>query len=100
MNRYTGSVKLVDKKTRVVEVLGPEPFGSKYPTERKLLFFNSANQTEYFLGPQPIGFCFQADGRTAKFIVDRGPIGDAFLDRLAKTRLAKPWGTNGWVVES
>jgi hypothetical protein len=26
-NRFTGSVRLVDKKTRVVEVLGPKPLG-------------------------------------------------------------------------
>ena len=100
MTLFTGSVRLVDRKTRTVEVLGPEPLGSRWPTDRKLFFSSSETQRDYMAGPQKIAFCFQADGRTARFLVDKGSIGDAFLDKLAKTRLARPWGPDGWVVES
>ena len=37
-NQYTGTVRLVDKKTRVVDVFGPELPGSRWPTDRKLLY--------------------------------------------------------------
>lgn len=95
---FTGSVRLVDRKLRVVEVLGPEPMGSRRPSDRKLLF------DEY--GPYKageVGFCFQADGRRAKFLIDEGQLGDKFLDLLAKhpkapARPARPYGMTGWVV--
>jgi hypothetical protein len=32
-----GSVRLISKKTRVVELFGPEPLGSRRPTDRELL---------------------------------------------------------------
>jgi hypothetical protein len=38
VNLNTGTVRLVDRRTRVVEVLGPEPPGSRRPTDRELLF--------------------------------------------------------------
>lgn len=99
-NPFTGSVKLVDWKTRVVELLGPEPAGSRWPTDVKLFVHSLQTQFDYMYGPQPVAYCFQAGDRTAKFLVDKGSIGDAFLDRLAKVRLARPYGVNGWVVES
>ena len=37
VNLNTGTVRLVDRRTRVVEVLGPEPPGSPRPTDRELL---------------------------------------------------------------
>ena len=51
-NQYTGSVRLVDKKTRVVEVLGPEPAGSRWPTDRKLLYARYGPAL-----PQSVGLC-------------------------------------------
>ena len=105
LSRFTGTVRLVDRKTRVVEVLGPEPLGSRRPTDRKLLYWaTQSSQREYMQGPQSVGLCFAADGRTAKFILDRSFEGEKLLDLLAKyphapTRLAKPYGPTGWVVE-
>ena len=103
-NRYTGSVRLVDKKARVVEVLGPAPLGSRRPSDRKLLFWGTQIQRDYMRGPQSVGLCFAADGRKAKFILDRSVEGDQLLDLLSKypnapSRLAKPYGPTGWVVE-
>lgn len=44
--------------------------------------------------------CTLTPGRRAKFIVDEGPRGDAFLDKLASSPgPARPWGVNGWLVE-
>ena len=51
-NPNTGSVRLIDKKTRVVELLGPEPLGSRWPTDRKLFVSSSDSQLEYMLGPK------------------------------------------------
>jgi hypothetical protein len=100
---HIGTVKLIDRKARVVEVLGPEPLGSRRPTDRKLLF-ERLGQAAYMLGPQPVAHCFQADGRTARFIVNEGQWGDALLDLLASrlrtaARPARPYGTRGWLVE-
>jgi hypothetical protein len=103
-NPFTGTVKLIDKKTRVVEVLGPEPMGSRRPTDRQLMFWARSGQAEYMRGPQRVGLCFQADGRTAKFILERSFEAEKLLDLLSKypnapARLARPYGLNGWVVE-
>jgi hypothetical protein len=104
VNPHTGTVKLVDRKTRVVEVLGPELPGSRRPTDRKLLF-ERPDQASYLLTrPQEVGHCFQADGRQARFLVNEGQWGDAFLDLLARhpnapPRPARPYGVNGWLVE-
>src|SRR5688500_5775517 len=100
MTPHTGSVRLVDRRTRMVEVLGPEPLGSRHPTDRKLLF----DQPRRDLRPWPVGFCFQADGRKAKFLVDEGERGEALLDLLASrpktpARPARPYGPRGWLVE-
>ena len=97
---FTGSVRLVDRRTRVVEVLGPEPPGSRRPTDRELLF----DELGRALGPASVGLCFQADGRRAKFLVDEGSLGDSLLELLSKhpeapARLAKPYGVKGWLVE-
>ena len=102
---HPGSVRLIDRKTRVVEVLGPEPLGSRRPTDRKLSFWRSnASRTEFLAGPQPVAHCFQADGRKARFLVDKGPQGDALLDLLASrprtpARPVRPYGVTGWLVE-
>ena len=99
VNLNTGTVRLVDLRTRVVEVLGPEPPGSRRGSDRELYYWRpQANYAEYFLGPRPIGFCFEADGRRARFIVDEGSRGDALLDKLAKypnapARPCQPYGT-------
>jgi hypothetical protein len=104
VNPYVGTVKLIDRKTRVVEVLGPEPPGSRRPTDRKLLF-DRPGEAAYLPGrPQPVGHCFEADGRLARFLVDEGPLGDALLDLLRRHPLAqacpaRPYGTSGWLVE-
>ena len=104
-NRFTGSVRLVDKKTRVVEVLGPEPAGSRRPTDRQLMFWSAqSSQREYMEGPKSVGLCFAADGRRAKFILDKSFAAEKLLNLLTKypnapSRLAKPYGPTGWVVE-
>jgi hypothetical protein len=104
VNPNVGAVRLVDRRTRVVEVLGPEPAGSRRPTDRELLF-DRPGQAAYLLGrPQPVGFCFQAEGRQARFLVDKGAAGDALLDLLARhpkaqARPAQPYGVRGWLVE-
>ena len=98
---HVGSIRLVDRRTRVVEVLGPDPMGSRYATDRQLMFH------EYRMGaypPQRIGFCFWAAERRAKFLIDEGQRGDALLDLLARhpktpARLARPYGPRGWLVE-
>ena len=97
---FTGSVRLVDRRTRTVEVLGPEPPGARRPTDRELLFDKPGRA----LGPASVGLCFQADGRRAKFLVDEGSLGDSLLELLSKhpeapARLAKPYGVKGWLVE-
>jgi hypothetical protein len=104
VNLHTGSVRLVDRRTRVVEVLGPEPLGSRRPTDRELYWESQASQAGYMMGPQPVGHCFQADGRRAKFLIDPGEDGDALLGLLARhpeapARLARPYGIRGYLVE-
>jgi hypothetical protein len=101
---HIGTVRLVDRKTRVVEVLGPEPLGSRRPTDRKLLFERPGQATYLLTRPRPVGFCFQADGRRARFLVNEGQWGDALLDLLARNpkapaRVARPYGVRGWLVE-
>lgn len=105
VNLNTGSVRLVDRKTRVVELLGPEPPGSRRPTDRELTFWRpQASHAEYMKGPRPVGICIQADGRRARFLIDEGPMGDGLLDLLARhpkapVRPARPWGPKGYQVE-
>jgi hypothetical protein len=104
VNPHSGTVRLVDHRTRVVEVLGPEPLGSRRPTDRKLLFERPGQATYLLTRPQPVGHCFQADGRQARFLVNEGQWGDALLDLLASrprtpARPARPYGPRGWLVE-
>lgn len=103
---HTGTVRLVDRRTRCVEVLGPELPGSRWPTDRQLLFKQrrQGSLREFLATPQPVGHCYQADGRQARFLVDKGSDGDALLDLLARhpktpARLARPYGPSGWLVE-
>jgi hypothetical protein len=104
---HTGAVRLVDRRTRVVEVVGPEPPGSRRPTDRELLFEPRAtNASEYLLfgRPRRVGMCFEADGRRARFLVDRNKHGDALLDLLARypktpARPVRPYGPKGWLLE-
>ena len=54
--RFKGTVRLVNRKLRLVEVLGPEPPGSCRPSNRDLFY------APY--GPDParqVGHCFAAD---------------------------------------
>ena len=105
VNPNTGTVRLVDRRTRVVELLGPEPPGTRWPTDRELMFWRpQANHAEYLTGPLPVGICIQADGRKARFLVDKGSRGDGLLDLLARhpkapARPARPWGLMGYQVE-
>ena len=97
---FTGSVRLISRKTRVVEVLGPEPPGARRATDRELKF----DELGRARGPASVGFCFQADGRRARFLIDEGALGDSLLELLSKypeapARLAKPYGSRGWLVE-
>jgi hypothetical protein len=104
VNQHTGTVRLVDRRTRVVEVLGPEPLGARRPTDRELLFDQSGRAAHLLGRPQPVGFCFRASGRRARFLVDKGKGGDALLDLLTRypetpARPARPYGVRGWLVE-
>jgi len=68
------------------------------------MFQGTQTQREYMAGPQPVGLCFAADGRSAKFILDQSFEGKQLLDLLsnypeAPARLARPYGLTGWVVE-
>ena len=101
VNLNTGTVRLVDRRTRVVEVLGPEPPGSRRPTDQELLLDTYQSMMDR---PQRIGFCFEADGRRAKFLIDEGSRGDQLLDLLARhpktpARPVRPYGVKGWLVE-
>ena len=104
-NPNVATVRLVDQKTRVVEVLGPKPAGSRWPTDRELGFWRpQANHAEFSAGPQRVGTCILGDGRKARFLVDKGPTGDGLLDLLARhpkaqVRPARPWGPKGYLVE-
>ena len=73
VNLNTGTVRLVDRRTRVVEVLGPEPPGSRRATDGELPLDTYQSMMDR---PQRIGFCFEAAGRGAKFLIDedRGAI--------------------------
>ena len=94
----TGTVRLVDKRTRVVEVLGASSTGGQRP---KLLTY------ERYGAPLPSefgAFCMSAKDRVAKFLIDPGKAGDQFLAMLdrhptAKARPVVSYGSNGWLVE-
>lgn len=97
-NVYTGSVRLIDRKARVVELLGPELAGSRRPTDIELMW------EPYGPAPgRPVGFCIRAKSRRARFHINDGPLGDSLLDFLERRRgqsqLARPWGVRGWMVE-
>ena len=96
-NPYTGSVRLISRKTRVVEVLGPELPGSKRPTDVELRWETYEN------APRTVGFCFKAEPRRARFYVTPGTFGDSLLDflepRRGQSQLAKPYGLKGWLIE-
>jgi hypothetical protein len=99
---HIGSVRLVDRKSRVVEVLGPRPLGSRRPTDIELRF--DPPGPRFTSQPRRVGICFQAADRSARFLVDAGKDGDALLALLASrprtpARLARPYGTRGWLVE-
>ena len=65
MNPHTGTVRLIDRRTRLVELFGSAPLGSRGPTDQELLFDHlQAGLREYVAGPQSVGFCFRlTDGR-------------------------------------
>lgn len=93
----TGTLKLVDKATRVVEVLGPLPPGGLRP---KLLLDGYGDPIPFEIK----AFCFQMKDRTARFLIDKGYAGDQFLAMLDKYARAKArpcratvWMA-GWVV--
>ena len=94
-NPFIGSVRLVDKKTRVVELAGPEPLGSRQPTDQKLML-----QVYGLDPPRSVGLCIAAGDRTARFLIDASPVGDQLPGLLDKhpIRLARPYATNAWVV--
>lgn len=90
VNNYIGSVRLVDRRLRLVEVFGPELPGSRWPTDRKLLYARYGPAL-----PESVGMCIKADGRVARFLVDKSPYGDELLAMLGKSpeapsRLARP----------
>lgn len=71
------------------------------PTDRELLLDTYQSMMDR---PQRIGFCFEADGRRARFLVDEGSRGDQLLDLLARhhktpARPVRPYGVKGWLVE-
>ena len=69
-----------------------------------MFWAKQSGQGEDMRGPQSVRFCFAADGRTAKFILDKSFEGEKLLDLLSKhpkapSRLARPYCLTGWVVE-
>lgn len=85
----TATVKLVDRRLRLVEVVGARPPEWRRPTLRYEPYGPDA--------PRSVAFCLNA-GLTSRFIVDSGPFGDEFLARVAKSPLgAAPYG-QGWLV--
>ena len=98
MTRNIASVRLISRKARTVELLGPRPLGARRPTDVELKF-----QTYGPAPAQSVGFCFSGEERRAKFHVKAGSLGDEFLDFLEKSRtavrLAKPYGIRGYIVE-
>lgn len=91
----TGTLKLLDNRTRVVAVYGPLPPNGRRPR----LMIDVYGRT-----PQEVpAFCFQAKDRTARFLVDKGTAGDQLLALLGRypTTPARPvesYGLNGWLV--
>jgi hypothetical protein len=71
---HVGTVVLVDAKTRCVEVLGPELPGSRGPTDRELLFKSRRQESlrEFLTTPKPVGHCYAANGRQARFLGRQG----------------------------
>ncbi|HSL24657.1 MAG TPA: hypothetical protein VLA54_00125 [Acidimicrobiia bacterium] len=92
----TGTLRLTDKRTRVVAVYGPLAPGRRRP---RLLV------EEYGKLPEEVGaFCFGAKDRVAKFMVPEGAAGDQLLDLLdrhplAKARPVRSYGIDGWAVQ-
>ena len=91
-----GTVRLVNRRLRLVEVLGPPPLGGKRP--RLLVDVHGA------LRPRELkAHCFKMDGRVATFIVDSGLAEEELLALLAKyphapARPISPSGVDGWPV--
>ena len=83
----------------MVEVLGPEPPGSRRPTDRALMY-----QPCGLDAPRSVGFCFKADGRVPRFLVDQTTAGEQFLAKLGKfpkipARPVKSYGVNAWLLQ-
>ena len=94
------SIRLVDARTRVVELLGPLPPGSRRPV---LLFEGQAGRVVHAQTPSSVASCIGVDDRRAKFLVDKTAAGDEFLDLLGQhhktpVRPAKPYGVRGYLV--
>jgi hypothetical protein len=85
------TVKLVDKKLRLVEVVGARPPEWRRPTLK---------YEPYGLDPpRDVAFCLKPGSRSSTFIVDNSALGDAFLAKVAKAPLrASPYGL-GWRVQ-
>jgi hypothetical protein len=69
VTKSTGTLRLVDKKTRVVAVYGPLPPNGRRP---RLLIdrYGNARPTEFG------AFCIGASNRVAKFMIPAGADGD------------------------
>lgn len=95
MTKSTGTVRLVDKRTRVVAVYGPPPPSGRRP---RLLI------EEYGATPTEVGaFCIGVKDRVAKFMIPPGNTGDRLLEMLdkypmAKARPVSSYGPDGWAV--
>ncbi len=98
------SVRLVDRGTRQVEVLGAAPAGARRTSDRTLFFYQpQASPAELQRGPQSVGLCIRGDDRRSRFYINEGSRGDRFLDALASrsrpVALAKPYSSKGWLVD-
>lgn len=69
--------------------------GARRPTDQVLLFDVYRPRL-----PTPVGDCFKADGRRARFLIKPSAAGDRLLEQVTKrpARLARPYGCNGWVL--
>jgi hypothetical protein len=97
-------LKLIDRKTRVVELWAPESSASRFPTDRELFALDLGDINAYMAGPRSVGRCYEAHGRRSRFLIDETPTGDRLIATLAARRVpvtgVKPFGPRGWVAET
>jgi hypothetical protein len=101
MSVYVNVIRLIDSRTREVEVLGPMPPGNRRP---ELLAQPAISSAAYMVGPRKVGSCIGLSDRAARFLLEHSPLGDQVLAALerydyAPARLVRPYTSKGFLVE-